>query len=181
MSKLKLPVIIALVAVAAVAGLFMSGMVGGKSEGPVKKHVVEPVPLAGDFTINLKDGSGNDYAVLNVALQLEPMAEEEWATWSGANAGGHGGSGEAPGPAALAAYPKFADAINAVTSTFTAQELKNPEGKASLKQELLERFSEIAEQDAADYKAGAAEEGHAGPPYHVMDVFFPKYLISARG
>ncbi len=181
MSKLKLPLIIAIVAIAAGAGLFMSGMLGGKSDtGPVKKHVIEPVPLGQDFTINLADGSGSDYAVLTVALQLEPMGEEEWASWSGANAGGHGGSGEAPGPLAMAAYTKFSDAVNSVTSTFTAQELKQPEGKAELKQALLERFAEIAEQDSADYKAGAKEEGHVGPPYHVMDVFFPKYLISVR-
>jgi flagellar basal body-associated protein FliL len=177
MSKLKLPIIIALVAVAAIAGLYMSGMIGGTSNGVVKKHVVAPVPLGQDFTVNLSDGSGADFAVVNVALQLEPMGEQEWSEWSGANAGGHGGSGEAPGPMALASYPKFADAINATTSTFSAQQLKSPEGKLELKQALLQKFAEIAEQDAADYKAGAREEGHVSPPFHVMDVFFPKYVI----
>lgn len=177
MSKLKLPIIVVIVAAAAVAGLFMSGMIGGSSDGVLKKHVIAPVPLEQDFTVNLKGGSGADFAVINVALQLEPMGEEQWAAWSGAGAGGHGGGGEAPGPLELAKYPKFSDAINATVATFSAQELKSPEGKLDLKEAMLTKFAEIAEQDAADYKPAAQVEGSVTPPFHVMDVFFPKYVI----
>ena len=55
MTKLKLPILIAVVLAALGAGLFFSGMVGGKAEAPAKKHVVEPVVLAQDFTVNLTD------------------------------------------------------------------------------------------------------------------------------
>ena len=54
MSKLKLPIIIVIVLAAAGAGLFASGMVGGKS-GPTKKHVIEPIALAEPFNVNLAD------------------------------------------------------------------------------------------------------------------------------
>ena len=176
MSKLKLPLIIVAVLGALAAGLFFSGIIGGGSEGPVKKHVIEPVNLAGDFTVNLAD-EGDRYAALNVAVELEPMDDEHWASFSGANAGGHGGSGEAPGPIAVATYPKFADAVVSVTSTFTADTLLKPEGKAELKRALLSKFAEIAEKDAEAYKAGASTEGHVGPPFHVQDVYFTKYII----
>src|SRR4051794_35038693 len=118
MTKLKLPIIIAIVAVAGIAGLLLSGVVGGGSKGPVKKHAIEPVLLTapnGSFLVNLKDSETSSIVRLSVALKLEPMDEEHWAGWSGANAGGHEGAGEAPGPAALAKYAKFQDAINEVT------------------------------------------------------------------
>ncbi len=177
MSKLKLPLIIVAVLAALVAGLFFSGILGGGGEkGPVKKHVIEPVSLAGDFTVNLADGEDR-FAALNIALELEPMDEEHWATYSGANAGGHGGGGEAPGPIAVATYPKFADAVVSVTSTFKAETLLQPEGKAELKRALLTKFAEIAEKDAEAYKAGVHTEGHVSPPFHVQDVYFTKYII----
>lgn len=175
MSKLKLPIIIAIVLAAAGAGLFFSGMVGSTPDTKTK-HAVEPVPLAQDFTVNLKDTEADHYAVLTVALQLEPMDQAHFDTFTGANAGGHGGGGEAPGPPKLASYPKFHDAIVAVTSTFSASELKTPEGKQQLKESLLTRFAEIAEQDASEYKS--ADPHHVGPPYHVMDVYFPKIIVS---
>jgi flagellar basal body-associated protein FliL len=177
MSKLKLPIIIAIVIAAVGAGLFASGMVPGKTDGPIKKHVVEPVALAEPFTVNLADTDGKHFAVINVALQLEPMGDDQWVAFNG-ETGGHGGGGEAPGPAKLATYPKFSDAVMNVTSGFTTRELNSKEGKLLLKEALLTRFAEIAEQDAADYKAGAEDGPHAGPPYHVMDVFFTKYIIS---
>lgn len=177
MSKLKLPLIIVIVLAAVGAGLFASGIVGGKPDGPVKKHVIEPITLAEPFTVNLADTDSDRHAVVNVALQLEPMDDEHWATFTGANAGGHGGGGEPPGPAMVATYPKFYDAVVSVTSRFTATELKTPRGKDELRTALLAKFAEIAEQDAAAYKAGAKTEGHVHPPFHVLDVYFTKYII----
>lgn len=178
MSKLKLPVIIAIVLAAAGAGLFFSGMLGGKEEGPVKKHVVEPIALTGPFTVNLADTDESRFLLYNIAVKLEPMDDVHWAAFSGAGGGGHGG-GEAPGPPKVAAYPPFYDAVTTIPSTFTYDELKTPEGKARLKEALLERFHEIAEIDAAEAKAGAGAEDphHVGPPYHVQDVFFTKYVV----
>lgn len=172
----RIPIIIVLVLAAAGAGLYVSGMVGGGEPEAKAKHTVEPVPLAQDFTVNLKDTDSDHFAVLAVALQLEPMDQEHFDSFTGANAGGHGGGGEPPGPAKLATYPKFHDAIVAVTSTYSASELKTPEGKQQLKESLLTRFAEIAEQDSSEYKS--ADPHHVGPPYHVMDVYFPKFLVS---
>lgn len=179
MSKLKLPIILAVVLAAAGAGLFFSGMVGGKEEGPVKKHVIEPIALTGPFTVNLADTDSNRFLAYNVAVQLEPMDDVHWAAFSGAGGGGHGGGGEAPGPAKVAVYPKFYDAVTTIPSTFKADELKTPEGKARLKEALLDRFHEIAEIDAAEAKAGAGADdpAHVGPPYHVQDVYFTKYVV----
>jgi flagellar basal body-associated protein FliL len=176
MSKLKLPVIIVVVLAAAGAGLFFSGMVGG-SKDTGKKHVIEPVALAEPFVVNLADTDSERFLAFNVAVQLEPMDAEHYATYSGANAGGHGGGGEAPGPGKVATYPKFYDAVMSVAATFTADELKTAEGKQDLKQQLLARFAEIAEQDTAEYKAGAHDPAHVSPPFNVMDVYFTKYVI----
>ena len=179
MSKLKLPIIIVIVLAAAGAGLFASGMVGGTSDGPQKKHVMEEISLAEDFTINLADTDADAVLALNVAVKLEPMDEEHWAAFTGANAGGHGGGGEAPGPLKVSTYPKFRDAVITVASTFTSEDLKSEAGKEELKKALLNRFAEIAEIDEADYKVSAGHDDptHVGPPYHVQDVVFTKFAI----
>ena len=178
MNKFKLPIIIAIVVVAAAAGLFASGMIGGKSDGPAKKHVVEPVALAEDFTINLADPDVTAVLAMNVGLQLEPMDDAHWAAYSGAGGGGHGG-GEAPGPGKVASYPKLRDAVISVASTFSSAELRTAEGKADLKRALLEKFNEIAETDSAEAKASASagDATHVGPPYHVLDVYFTKFVV----
>lgn len=178
MSKIKLPIILAVVLAAAGAGLFFSGIVGGK-EGPTKKHAIEPIALAEPFVVNLADADRERYLAFNVALKLEPMDDEHWAAFSGAGGGGHGGGGEAPGPPKVASYPKFYDAVISVASTFRANQLRSEEGQAKLKEALLERFHEIAEVDAAEAKASAGydDPAHVGPPYHVMDVHFTKYVI----
>ena len=78
MSKLKLPIIIALVLAAAGAGLFFSGIVGG-DKGPAKKHVVEPIPLTppdGQFIINLSDADQSAILALNIALDQRALAEQ---------------------------------------------------------------------------------------------------------
>lgn len=181
MSKLKLPIIIAVVLAAAGAGLFFSGMVGGK-ESHAKKHVVEPVMLTppdGSFIVNLADADTNSYLLFNVALELEPMDDVHWAAFSGAGGGGHGGGGEAPGPAKVSTYPKFHDAVLDVASRFTSGQLKTEDGKQELEKRLLARFHEIAEVDKNALKGSATADdpAHVGPPYHVLDVDFTKYVI----
>lgn len=186
MTNNKLPIIIVIVIVLAGAGAYMSGMVGGKSEGPTKKHVVEPIallPASGDsFLVNLSDPDGNSFLAVNVAVQLEPMDEVHWAAFSGAGGGGHGGGGEAPGPGKVATYPKFFDALQTVASGFTADQLLQPNGKQEFKRALLDKLADIADTDAAEAKSGAAYDDptHVGPPYHVMDVFLTKFIVSQR-
>jgi flagellar basal body-associated protein FliL len=179
MSKLKLPIIIVIVLAAAGAGLFASGMLGGSS-GPTKKHVLEPIALAEPFTINLADTDSARLLAFNIALKLEPMDEAHWAAFTGAGGGGHGGStGPGPGETKVSTYPRFYDAVLTVSSTFTYDDLKTENGKAELKAALLDRFHEIAEQDEATYgkSAGAEDPAHVGPPYHVEDLDFTKFVV----
>lgn len=178
MSKLKLPIIVIVLA-AAGAGLFASGMVGGKSDGAGKKYVIEPITLAEPFNVNLADTDQQRLLAFNIAVKLEPMDEVHWAAFSGANAGGHGGGGEAPGPAKVATYPRFYDAVITVATTFYYDELSSEGGKAEFKQALLNRFNEIAEQDEATYAKGAGHDdpSHVGPPYHVQDLEFTKFVM----
>ena len=185
MSKLKLPIIIAVVLAAAGAGLFFSGIVGGHS-GPAKKHVVEPITLtpdSGQFVINLSDADASWILALNVAVELEPMDEEHWAAFSGGDGGGHGGAKEAPGPLKVATYPKFYDAILTEASQMESDFLKTEHGKAELKKRLLDRFNEIAVTDEAALKSSAEADDptHLGPPYHVSDIQFTKYAVQMVG
>ncbi|MCW2961067.1 MAG: hypothetical protein JWM90_1454 [Thermoleophilia bacterium] len=177
MTKLKLPIIIAIVAIALFAGLKVSGVIGGAPEGPLKKHVVQPVPFAEEFIVNTKDTDRQIFLSFNVFMTLAPMDEEHWLIWSGAGGGGHGGATEAPGPPKLATYARYRDAVNVVASGFTAAELRSEEGKLQLKRELLDEFAAIAERDEAEAKAGA-ESHEVGPPYHVQDVGFTKFVVS---
>lgn len=66
-----------------------------------------------------------------------------------------------------------------VASTFTADQLNTADGKAELKEALLTRFHEIAEQDESTYgkSAGADDPHHVGPPYHVQDLEFTKFVV----
>lgn len=181
MTKNKLPIIIAAVAVLGLVGAYMTGMIGGsKEEGPAKKYVVPPVALAEPFTVNTADPEGNKYLVANISVQLEPMDQLHWDNFSGANAGGHGGGGgEMPGATAVANYPKFRNAVIETASTMTAEELRTPKGKAAFKQHLMEEFAKIAEVDEAEHKAAPEDPAHVGvaPPFHVMQIDFTQWAV----
>ncbi|MCW2956956.1 MAG: hypothetical protein JWO69_1825 [Thermoleophilia bacterium] len=177
MTKFKLPIIILVVLIAAFAGLKVSGVIGGKAEGPLKKHVVEPVAFAEPFVLNTTDAERDVYVSFNLAMQLAPLDEAHWLLWSGAGGGGHGGPAEAPGPPKLAAYTKYRDAVIYVASSFDGATLRTEKGKGELKRQLLEEFAAIAEADEAAAKAGA-DTHEVGPPYHVQDVVFTNFVVS---
>lgn len=176
MSKLKLPIIIAIVLAAAGAGLFFSGLLG--SDTKAKKHNVPAIKLTDPFLINLSDENTDAYLSFSVAVKLEPMDDEHFAAFMGEDAG-HGGTAESPGAAQVATYPDFYDAVNNVASTFNSDDLKTQAGKARLETALLDRFHEIEQVDTADLKSSAAagDPAHVGPPYHVIDITFPKFVI----
>lgn len=174
MSKSKLPIIIAVVVLAAVGGLFATGKLGSQPD-PNVKHMVEPIPLAEPFTVLLNDTDQARYAVIAIALQLEPMDQAHFDAFTGAGGGGHGGGGEAPGPGKVATYPKFANAIVDAAGGFSRQELQTPEGKEQFKDALRRKFVEIAEQDKSEFSSD--DPTHVGPPYHVADVYFTKYIV----
>lgn len=184
MTKLKLPIIIALVLVAGVAGLFVSGVIGGdKSTG--KPVPVTPVTMAlgsdpNGFTINTADSTKAGFVVFNLALQPKDMSPEALLLWEGE--GGEGGATDPPGPAALATYPKYRDAVIAVAATFTSSELLARDGQAKLKQALLDKFEEIAQRDEAAYgvhKKGEVQDP-THPPYHIKDVFLQNFAVQVN-
>lgn len=181
MTKNKLPIIIAVVLVAGLAGAYMSGMLGGKKdEGATKKYVVPPVTLAEPFTVNTADPEGDTYLSANIAIQLEPMDQLHWDNYSGANAGGHGGGGgEMPGAVQVASYPKFRNAVIETASTMTAAELRKPAGKAEFKKRLMEEFAKIAEIDEAEHKSAPENPTEVGvaPPYHVLQIDFTQWAV----
>lgn len=176
MSKKKIFIALPIL-LAAIAGvLVVTGVVGGGSKEIPKKHVVEPISLAEPFTVNLADTDGSAFLATNIAVKLKPMDEEHWLVFSGAGGGGHGG-GEAPGPPKVAAYPKFRDAVITVASTFKSDRLLTSDGQAEFKAALLDKFHAIEQVDAAEAKAGAEDPAHIGPPYHIEDVYFTKYVV----
>lgn len=182
MNRLKLPIIIVAVVAALGAGLYASGIIGGGSSGPVKKHHVPPIPLAEpQFVVNLKDANGAMLR-LGLAVQLEPLSEERWAAYSGANAGGHGGGGDvAPGVMMVSTYPKFRDAVIRVASTYSSDDLLTEAGKKAFKTDLLREFAANAETDAAEIKSSAPEDpNHFGPPYDVIDVQFTDFVVQLQ-
>jgi flagellar basal body-associated protein FliL len=181
MSKFKLPIIIVLVLAALGGGLFASGMVGGKS-GPAKKYAVEPITMTEPFTINLNDPDSASLLVLSVAIKLEPMDQEHWSAFSGAGAKEGAADAMSPGAAKVADYPPFRDAVIEVASGFSSKELQTDAGKGKLKDALIDRFHQIAEVDAAEAKtdANAQDSAHVGPPYHVLDVDFTKFVVDVR-
>ena len=185
-SNLKLPIIVAIVVVAGIAGLLLSGVVGGGPEGPVKKHAIEPVALvspspSGSFLVNLKDPECSCFLKLNVALKLEPMDQKHV-----------GAAGPARTPAATAVRPRrpaprpWPSTPRSTTRStgswagFSSNELLAPGGQQALQDELLKEFAVIAERDEAEHESTFQDDAHmgVGPPYHVAEVYFPEYLVS---
>lgn len=166
------------VVVAAAAGLYLSGMLGGEKEKPVK-HAVAPIPLAEPFIINLADPDVDRLVKLNIAVQLEAMTVEDRDHFLGLGGGGHGGGKELGGTERVSQYPKFRDAVIEVTSKFTYDELRSAKGKELLKAALLHRFEEIAAEDTP-HKPKKAEEAHhdsASPPFHIENVYFQEFAV----
>jgi flagellar basal body-associated protein FliL len=183
MSKLKLPIIIVLVLAALGGGLFVSGMGPFAKSGPAKKYAVPPITMTEPFTINLNDADSASLVLLNVAIKLDSMDEAHWTAFSGGGGKKEGAAGAmSPGAAMVADYPPFRDAVIEVTSGFNAKDLQTDAGKTKLKQALLDRFHQIAEVDAAEAKtdANAADPAHVGPPFHVLDVDFTKFIVDVR-
>lgn len=184
MSRLKLPsrkisIIILAAVVAAGAGAYVTGMLPGQGKShDTATHVIEPIELSKPFTVNLSDTDDSRYLVLGIAVQLKPMDTPHYLGFSGAGGGGHGPA-EAPGPPKVAAYPKFHDAVITTASKYSSEQLLTDKGKKELKAELLERFNEIAEVDAAEHDAAHKDPAHIGvaPPYHVMQVEFTQFAI----
>lgn len=107
MTRLKLPIILVVIVIAAGAGLFMTGVIPGKGAASNIKKPVEPVMMPDEFVVNLADTDGQTFGKFRIALKPENMTEDQLKLWTG----GDGGAGEAPGPVALSGYAPYRDAI----------------------------------------------------------------------
>ena len=112
------------------------------------------------------------------------MEQADYDTFMGHGGGGHGGGGEAPGPPAVASYPKFRDAVIAATSQYTMDSLLGDPEREEPKKEILDRFHVIAEQDEALLASKGDEKGHhdpTHPPFHVKDVYIVDFAAQTNG
>lgn len=180
--RYRLQAVILLVAiVVATAGLFLSGAVGGSSKAKTKVPI-EPIAMSEPFIINLADTDSVHYVKLALALQLEPMTEEEKLLFEAEPVSeGHGGGAAQPvtGPVRVAADPTLRDAVINTVARFTAKELLTPAGKEELKRALLRSFDQVAQEQAPHKAQGddskAVDPAH--PPFHIENVYFSEYAV----
>ncbi len=186
MSKKRLIPIVVVVALVAVVGLNFLGVVnfaGMVGLGPKEKVIkVSPEPIAFEqpFVVNLADTDDVRYIKLGVAVELEPMSEEQLHMFDN-GAGGHGGASKT-GRMKVGTDPELRDVVINTTAQFTSEELLTPEGKDKLKHDMLKGFEKVAAKHEH-----AREEHHkamkdnpaivAEPPYHIADVFFSEYTL----
>jgi flagellar FliL protein len=112
----KLPIIIAVVAVVGAGGFFM--MQGGKKEEEPGLKLGAHTEEVGEFLVNLADGT--TYLSTKVTVQ----------TAEGTSLGHDDGHGK------VTANPAVSDAVIAVLTSKTLEELATPAGKGRLKREL---------------------------------------------
>lgn len=174
MSKSKLSIIVLILLSVGVGALFFTGTIGPRGASDAKK-MVEPIPLSEPFTVLLNDTDQARYAVIGIALQLEPMPLEQYEAFMGSSSDHGASSDAAPGVSKVASYPKFANAVVDAAGGFSRQELQSPEGKEQFKDVLRRKFVEIAEQDKSEFKSD--DPNNIGPPFYVADVYFTKYIV----
>jgi flagellar basal body-associated protein FliL len=178
----KTLIIVFAVLAAAGAGAYFTGIFP-KKEAHVVKEAPTPIPLSKPFIVNLADTDSDSFIRLQLAVELDRMGPEDLEMFkAGGHAGGHGSpKPEDGGPYKVANYPPFHDAVIEVSSRFSSAQLLTAEGKKEFKQALLQRFEQIAEDDApvGDKKALKEHHNPALPPYHVTDVHFQEFAIQA--
>ncbi|MCX6345516.1 MAG: flagellar basal body-associated FliL family protein [Armatimonadetes bacterium] len=152
--KGKMVIIIALAAVAVLAGV---GVVVLKNSG--KKHgKPEKLPTVemalGEFIVNLADKNEVRYVKANIVLEVE--GELPAASGEGKGEGGD---------------PRIRDAVIQIMSSKHFSELADPKGKEKLKKEIIiavnERFAENAER---------SDKGKE-TPVKAVEVFFSEFAM----
>ncbi|MBC7645427.1 MAG: flagellar basal body-associated FliL family protein [Thermoleophilia bacterium] len=159
-------------ACAAVAGLYLAGVIG-PSGTTAKKEAVAPIRLTDPFIVNLADTDEVHYVKLGLAVRVADMTPDDAKKFLGA-ASAEGG-GEVTGAMTLAAYPPVRDAVIDTVSQFTAAQLNTADGKAQLKSELQKAFGQVATKDAH----GTPDLKHdvTLAPYHIKDVMFTDFAV----
>lgn len=181
-ARFKLPILVlAISAVAVVAGLYIAGFMPGVGTSTALKQRVEPVSFTEPFVVNLADPSEVHYVKLRIAMELEPMTKDDLLLFTSPPEGGHGSSLDAvTGVTRLAKDPTLRDAAIDVISRFTSDELVTPKGKDDLKHALLVRFDEVAQSNRLPPPKGTREgiaHNPAHPPWNVQDVYFEEFAV----
>ena len=185
LSKLKLPIIIAVVAAIAAGGAVMFadtlGLAGPKK--PEAKVAPPAIDFAQPFVVNLADGDRSAFIKLGLAVELEPMTEANLLVFEagGAGGGGHGGGDTPTGMDLVGKDPSLRDAVLRTVSRFTSTELMTPAGKEKLAEAIQVEFDHVAKRYSGGHgKAKDTENAHGGPhkpPYHVSHVLFTEYAV----
>ena len=172
-TRIRLIVLITVVAAcAAVAGLYFTGVIGGSS-GPVKKVHVEPVSLTEPFIINLADTASVHLVKLGLSLQVADMSSADRSSFSGSGAAD---AGAPTGASHLATYAPIRDAVIDTVSQFTSAELSTADGKSQLKAELLRAFAQVEAKDRHNEGAGAKHDPTIAP-FKITDVYFSELAV----
>ncbi len=129
--KGKMPMILALVVMLGAGGFFGMKMGGGQKKEEPKIELGETEKL-GEFLVNLSDGHSFLKTEISVQLAKKGHLEEE---------GGKKKEGEAEPPAPVR------DAIIAVLSSKSIEEISTPEGKLQLKKELAAAINAVAPKE----------------------------------
>lgn len=151
--KKLLIIIIAAVVVlgGAAAGVLMSG---GEEEEHVEEVIEEEVEYErtdlGEFIVNLS--SSAHFVKLHLVIEYDPTivlggSDEEGGGHAIGGGGSGGGGGEAAGLPGIFGEkePVIRDAIINVLSSKTKDEVLTPEGKETLKEELIDGINEACE------------------------------------
>lgn len=121
------------------------------ADAPVKKkrkRARQPAAMVDlePFVVNLSDPGGNRYVKARISLGVDDaMAAAELGGGGSADGGGHGGGGEADPAAAAHALTKtrVRAVVLEILASYTAEEITSREGKASLKEEIIEEVSAL--------------------------------------
>jgi flagellar basal body-associated protein FliL len=171
-TRLRFMIIATVVAAcAAVGGLFFAGVIGSGGS-PAAKVRAEPVRLTDPFIVNLADTDSVHYVKLGLAVQVADMPADDLKKFAGQP--GAEGTGAPTGAGTLAVYPPVRDAVIDVVSQFTAARLNTQDGKAQLKSELLQAFTQVAQRDQ---HGKAAEHDVTKPPFKITDVYFLDFAV----
>lgn len=123
--KGKMPMIIAVVVMVAAGGFFGSKMGGSKEKEEPKIELGETVSL-GEFLVNLRDGHTFLKADISVQIGKDMHLEK-------GGGGGHEGKAEPPAP--------VRDAVIAVLTSQSLEDVSTPEGKTKLKKLLAKAIN----------------------------------------
>ena len=131
--KGKMPMIIGLVLMLVAGGFFGMKLGGGGKKAEPKIELGEVVPL-GEFLVNLSDG--RTFLKTDVSVQISKTGHLDESKGGGE----HGAKAEAPAA--------VRDAVVAVLSSKSLDQVSSPEGKLALKKAIAKAINAVAPHEA---------------------------------